>query len=169
MAVGTGTVTPMAPSARARLEIRLLGPPEILIDGRPLAVDTRKAVAILALLAADGRPYARDELAALLWPESDDMAARGALRRTLSTMRAVIDDGVLRIDRSRVDLDRAQVRVDLVEIEQAAMSGDRRVLTAAADRIRGPFMAGFNLRQPGVRRLAGGACGRGRALRAGRA
>ena len=146
MAVGTGTVTPMAPSARARLEIRLLGPPEILIDGRPLAVDTRKAVAILALLAADGRPYARDELAALLWPESDDMAARGALRRTLSTMRAVVDDGVLRIDRSRVDLDRAQVRVDLVEIERAATSDDRRVLTAAADRIRGPFMAGFNLR-----------------------
>lgn len=60
MATTFCTVTPMAPSARARLEIRLLGPPEILIDGRPLAVDTRKAVAILALLAADGRPYARD-------------------------------------------------------------------------------------------------------------
>ena len=136
----------MAPSARARLQIRLLGPPEILIDGRPLAVDTRKAVAILALLAADGRPYARDELAALLWPESDDMAARGALRRTLSTMRAALDDRILSIDRSRVDLHRAQVWIDLGEIERAATSGDRRVLTAAADRIRGPFMAGFNLR-----------------------
>ena len=45
-------------------------------------------MAILALLAADGRPYARDELAALLWPESDESAANGALRRTLSVMRA---------------------------------------------------------------------------------
>jgi hypothetical protein len=74
----------------AHLDIQLLGPPRILVDGRPLAVDTRKAVAILALLGAESRPFARDELAALLWPESDDMAARGALRRTLSTLRTAI-------------------------------------------------------------------------------
>lgn len=139
-------MTRSASRAAARLDIRLLGPPEILVSGRPLAVDTRKAVAILALLAAEGRPFARDELAALLWPDSDDMAARGALRRTLSTMRAAIGDGSLVIDRARVDLDRRTVRVDLADVEAAARTTDRRALAAAAALARGTFMAGFNLR-----------------------
>jgi len=134
------------PEPTTRLDIRLLGPPEILVDGRPLAVDTRKAVAILALLAADARPFARDEIAAMLWPDSDDGAARGALRRTLSTMRAAIGDGPLLIDRSRVDLDRRLVRVDLDAVDQAARSDDRRVLAEAVALARGTFLAGFSLR-----------------------
>lgn len=129
-----------------RLDIRLLGPPEVLVDGIPLAVDTRKAVAILAVLAAEGRPFARDELAALLWPDSDDMAARGALRRTLSTMRTAIGDGPLIIDRAKVDLDRRFVRIDLAQVEAASRSDDRDTLAAAAALARGTFLAGFNLR-----------------------
>ena len=116
------------------------------MDGAPLAVDTRKAVAILAVLAADGRPFARDELAALLWPDSDDMAARGALRRTLSTMRSAIGDGPLIIDRGKVDLDRRRVRIDLAQVEEASRSDDRATLAAAAALARGTFLAGFNLR-----------------------
>ena len=136
------------PSSRAtpRLDIRLLGPPEVLVDGRPLAVETRKAIAILALVAAEQRPFAWDELAALLWPDSDEAAARGALRRTVSTMRAAIGDGPLRIDRARVALLDAQTRVDLRLVEDAATSADRAVLRRAADAARGSFLAGFNLR-----------------------
>jgi DNA-binding SARP family transcriptional activator/tetratricopeptide (TPR) repeat protein len=132
--------------ADPRLDIRLLGPPEVLVNGRPLRVDTRKAIAILALVAAEGRAFARDELAALLWPDSDDMAARGALRRTLSTMRAAIGDGPLVIDRSRVDIDRRMVRVDLDIVDAAMRSQDRPTLAAAAGLARGAFLAGFNLR-----------------------
>lgn len=128
------------------LDIRLLGPPQVLVGNAPLEVDTRKAVAILALLAAEGRPFARDELAALLWPDSDDAAARGALRRTLSTMRSAIGNGPLVIDRSRVDLDRDRTRIDLAEVEAASRSDDRAVLAAAAELARGSFLAGFNLR-----------------------
>src|SRR6478735_9942688 len=72
------------------LEIRLLGPLEVLVAGDPIVVDTRKALAIVALVAAEGRPFARDELAAMFWPDADDEAARGALRRTLSTLRTAI-------------------------------------------------------------------------------
>ena len=129
-----------------QLDIRLIGPLEVLVDGRPLVVDTRKAVAILAVLAAEGRPFARDELAALLWPDADDTAARGALRRTLSTMRSAIGDGPLIIDRSRVDLDRRRVCIDLAQVEAASHSDDRATLAAAAALARGAFLAGFNLR-----------------------
>ena len=58
------------------LEIRVLGPLEVIVDGLPIRVDTRKALAIVALLAVEGRPYARDELATMFWPESDDESAR---------------------------------------------------------------------------------------------
>ncbi len=132
--------------ARPRLDIRLLGPPEIRVDGRPLEVDTRKAVAILALLAAEGRPFARDELAALLWPDADDLAARGALRRTLSTMRSAVGDGPLLIDRARVALEPSQVVVDLALVDAAATATDRATLERAAAAARGTFLAGFHLR-----------------------
>ena len=116
------------------------------MDGVPIVVDTRKAVAILVVLAADQRPYARDELAALLWPDADDAAARGALRRTLSALRTAVGEGPLRIDRSKVELVRAAVRVDLQDIERLARSSVPRDLARAADLARGPFLAGFTLR-----------------------
>jgi DNA-binding SARP family transcriptional activator len=127
------------------IEIRLFGPPEVFVDGRPIVVDTRKAIAILLLLAAEDRAFARDELAALLWPESDDAAARGALRRTLSTLRSAVGPHVV-VDRSRVALDRRRATIDLADIEAAAGSSDRSVLADGARRIRGPFLAGFSLR-----------------------
>lgn len=128
------------------LEIRLFGPPEARVNGAPLDVDTRKALAILAILATDARAYARDELAALLWPESDDAGARGALRRTLSVMRAAIDESVLRIDRQRVELDRTSCWIDLAELQRLAAASSTDALAAAADLVAGPFLAGFTLR-----------------------
>ena len=116
------------------------------MDGAPLVVDTRKAVAILALLGAEGRAFARDELAALLWPDSDASAANGALRRTLSSLRAAAGPESVLVDRSRVALDPARVRVDLADLERLAGSDSRRSLAAAAALARGPFLAGFNLR-----------------------
>lgn len=137
-------VTVAAPPPR--LDIRLLGPPEVLVDGVPLVVDTRKAVAILALLGAEGRAFARDELAAMLWPDADEPAAHGALRRTLSTLRAATSGDTVVVDRTRVALAPTGVRVDIAELERLAGSDARRSLAAAAGLARGPFMAGFNLR-----------------------
>src|SRR4051794_41909640 len=63
------------------LRLTLLGPPAVTRDGRPLAFDTRKATALLAFLALEGKPQPRDRLAALLWPDADPSRARPALRR----------------------------------------------------------------------------------------
>lgn len=136
-------VRPADPSV---LEIRVLGPLEVMVDGVPLDVDTRKAVAIVALLAVERRPFAREELAALLWPEADDESARGAFRRTLSVLRAALGDRWLRVDRATVALPMDGVHLDLAEVEAARSSGDADVLRAAARRARGPFLAGFTLR-----------------------
>lgn len=58
------------------LRISLLGPPRIEVDGRPLVVDTRKAIALLAYLAVVRRPIARDSLVELLWPDADPDGGR---------------------------------------------------------------------------------------------
>jgi len=134
----------LLPGASSGLEIRLLGPLEVRVAGTPLVVDTRKALAILALLATERRPFARDELAAMLWPEADDESARGALRRTLSVLRTALGDRWLSVDRSTVDLDGAWV--DLTALEGAASGSDVEALRGAADLARGPFLAGFSLR-----------------------
>ena len=130
------------------LEIRVLGPLEIHVDGEPIRVDTRKASAILALLAVERRPYARDELAALFWPESDDESARSALRRTLSVLRSALGDRWLRVDRATVAL--AQhgdgVWLDLAALDTGTQAGAPSSLAAAAALARGPFLAGFSLR-----------------------
>src|ERR1700724_3804692 len=76
--------TKQAGGAVAGLGLALLGPPVITWDGRPVSFDTKKATAVLALLAVEGRELSRERLAALLWPETDTSRARASLRRTLS-------------------------------------------------------------------------------------
>ncbi len=151
-------VTACRARPRPRRAIRLLGPVVVEVDGLPLAVDTRKATALLAYLAVATRPVARDELAALLWPESDEAAARGALRRTLSVLNAAVGVGGLEISRSAVALG-AGWHLDVRRFH-AALSAARRhahspdqtcaiclaALEEAASLDRGRFMAGFSLR-----------------------
>src|SRR3954451_16321094 len=143
----TGSWDEEVPLRAMSLEIRVLGPLEVIVDGTPLRVDTRKALAMVALLAVEGRPYARDELAAIFWPESDDESARGAFRRTLSVLRSAIGKRWLRIDRATVALAAGEdVTLDLTLLEEAAGRGDRAGLAAAAALARGPFRPGFSLR-----------------------
>jgi DNA-binding SARP family transcriptional activator len=65
----------------------LLGVGSVTRDGAPVALDTRKALALIAHLALCDRPRSREALCDLLWPAHDASRARGALRRTLSTVR----------------------------------------------------------------------------------
>src|SRR6478736_478887 len=103
----------------ARIRIRLLGPVTAEVHGAPLAVDTRKAVALLAYLAVTRRTASRDQVAALLWPETDGPDARGALRRTLSVLKAGLGEPGLVVDRLSVGLDAAVLDVDLWRFEGA--------------------------------------------------
>jgi DNA-binding SARP family transcriptional activator len=146
-----------APQRRGRV-IRLLGPVQVELDGRPLVVDTRKAIALLAYLAVTARPATRESLAGLLWPESDGPAGRGALRRTLSVLSAALEGRGILVDRSTVALDGGW-QVDVRRFREAlavarahdhgpseACSACLGALEEAATLDRGEFMAGFALR-----------------------
>jgi DNA-binding SARP family transcriptional activator/tetratricopeptide (TPR) repeat protein len=130
------------------LSVSVLGPPVVLADGVPLAVDTRKATALLAYLAVEGGVHNRDSLAELLWPDYATDRARAALRRTLSTLRSALGGRWVEVARDSVSLDGGDVDID--EFHRLAASSDLADLEAAAALHRGPFLAGFGLRDSTV-------------------
>ena len=75
----------------AGLHVRLLGPVRITIDGRSVAIASRKARALLSYLALrEGTEVPRSVLIELLWGERSDGQARASLRQTLSELRTVL-------------------------------------------------------------------------------
>lgn len=129
--------------ARGRLRLNLLGPPRIERTGRPVAMDTRKATALLTYLAMTAQPQARDTIAGLLWPDADAERARGALRRTLSTLRTGLAGDELRVDGPRISLNDDAIDLDVRRFR--ALVGEGR-LADAVTAYTGDFLSGFTLR-----------------------
>ena len=127
------------------LRLALLGPPVVLRDGLPVTFDTRKAVALLALLAVTGREHSREQLADLLWPEADSAKGRASLRRTLSVTAAAMGSGLI-ISRAAVTLELAAVEVDVREFEALIGRADAGSLERAVQLYRDDFLSGFVLR-----------------------
>ncbi|HWN59545.1 MAG TPA: AAA family ATPase, partial [Streptosporangiaceae bacterium] len=127
------------------LRLALLGPPVVLRDGLPVSFDTRKAVALLALLAVTGREHSREQLADLLWPEADSAKGRASLRRTLSVTAAAMGAG-LTISRAAVTLELGAVQVDVREFEALIARADAESLERAVRLYRDDFLSGFVLR-----------------------
>ncbi|WP_132145381.1 ATP-binding protein [Kribbella antiqua] len=126
------------------IEVSLLGPPRVERAGMLVGFDTRKAVALLAHLALADRPRPRDALADLLWPDNDIEHARGALRRTLSTLRTAIGAESLETTRDHVRLIKGQgLSVDVDRFRDLVTEGD---LHTAIGLFRGDFLEGFGLR-----------------------
>lgn len=142
------------------VKLYLLGDVRFENQGRRVEIDTRKALALAAYLALSGRAHTRDTLAALLWPESDQSAARGALRRTLSTLRKAVGEDILQTPGDSLELNlEAGLWVDvvafkdLIEVVEAHHGPDQPLCKAclqqleeAASLHQGIFMEGFSLR-----------------------
>jgi DNA-binding SARP family transcriptional activator len=75
-----------------RLQIRVLGIPEVRHEDQALKFRSRKVLALLLYLAIEGRKVAREKISALLWPESEEGAARATLRRTLADLRDALGE-----------------------------------------------------------------------------
>jgi DNA-binding SARP family transcriptional activator/tetratricopeptide (TPR) repeat protein len=127
------------------LTLALLGPPVVQRDASPVRFDTRKAIALLALLAVTGREHSREQLADLLWPEADSAKGRASLRRTLSVTAAAVGDG-LTISRAAVSLNPEAVRVDVRDFKTLIARPDAASLERAVRLYRGDFLTGFVLR-----------------------
>ena len=83
-----------------------LGPLRVECDGAAIKVDTRKAIALLCYLAITGSKQRRDLLADLLWPKYDQTRAKASLRRTLSTLKIALGEGLLQVEKENISLNR---------------------------------------------------------------
>lgn len=154
----SGGVTPLSSSAMGgKLDVRLLGTPQVTVDGAPVEVDTRKAIAMLAYLAIE-KTADRNTLAGLFWADSSPDRARATLRRTLSSLRGGIGSDTIDADRDRATLaDGFRCDVDEFReaIEDTATHGHEpndvcssciAPLTRAAGLYRGDFLGAFSVR-----------------------
>lgn len=131
----------------ARLNLSLLGTPQIELDGHPVITDRRKAIALLTYLAVTGTIHSRESLAALFWPESDQSRALAYLRRTLWEINQMLGDGWLSIDRNTVTLfPGVDSWLDVYEFNDLAAGNKREGWETAVSLYRGDFLAGFTLR-----------------------
>lgn len=139
------------------LDIRLLGSPQVTLDGEDVEVDTRKAIALLAYLTIE-KSADRDSLAALFWADSPPDRARATLRRTLSALRGGIGHDAIDADRNQVvlvgafslDVDRFTDAIS--ETASHGHDGDDvcgecvAPLRRAADLYRDDFLGPFSVR-----------------------
>ncbi|HEX9925405.1 MAG TPA: hypothetical protein VGD99_22300 [Anaerolineae bacterium] len=87
---------------KAMLQLKLLGQPEIILNGAALTNSIGgKAQAALYYLALTGRPQTRGTLAGLLWGDVPEALARTSLRKALTNLRQTMGD-YLEIDRQSV-------------------------------------------------------------------
>ena len=99
--------------------LRLFGPPSAQAPNGPETrqVGGSKPTALLVYLALEPGPHSRESLAALLWGDSIDAAARVSLRQALKQLRCVVGDAI-QSDRSRVELV-GPVECDVHEFREA--------------------------------------------------
>lgn len=141
----------MTLSLLPKLELRLLGPPQILQSGVPVrGLSFAKAQALLYHLAMTGRMQPRATLASLLWSEHGESEARGNLRKALQQLRAHLEDCLV-FDGERVGLSLEQdYWVDAVAFGR--MLGNARTQTEpehlqqAIALYQGDFLEGFYVR-----------------------
>jgi predicted ATPase/DNA-binding SARP family transcriptional activator len=77
-----------------RLTLWMVGQYQVSLDSQVIDLGYNKVRALLAYLVIEAEhAHTRDELAALLWPDSQDSAARKSLRQALTTLRAALHDG----------------------------------------------------------------------------
>jgi DNA-binding SARP family transcriptional activator len=141
--------------------LRLIGAPRVERDAQAVVFDNRKALALLAFLAVEGRAQMRDTLATMLWPEADRAHGRGALRRVLAGVKAALGPQWLTIEQEALAVRRGALGLwidveglrrgigvcrDHLHPQMKLCVQGRAALAEAVALYRGDFLAGFTLR-----------------------
>ena len=122
---------------------RLLGAPEITVDGGPAPAELlwRKHLALcLVLWGSNERHQSRDQLIGMLWADKDEHAARHSLNEALRVIRRVAGDDAIDSDGTHVQW---VGPVDLDVDRFAALERDDAL--AAAALVAGPYCDGLTV------------------------
>ncbi len=137
---------------REGLQIRLLGAPQISVDRNLVSgVTSAKAKGLLFYLAVTGRAHTRSVLAALLWGDLPDGAARGNLRKAIQLLNKHLGDFLV-IERETLALAQgAPSWVDVTEFDALRqgnpISDNPEHLRRAIELYQGDFLEGFYVRR----------------------
>ena len=150
--------------------MRFLGFPEVYLDEERLKFRTRKALALLAYLAAQDTPQPRQTIVDILWPRNEEKRGRAVLRSTLAMLRKTLREmeigrgSYLLVEGDLLGLrPETGVSIDLRGLDEASSwarcnagpgQSERsrevhlaalEMLGAAAKSYRGDFLEGFSL------------------------
>lgn len=134
------------------LQIRLFGKPQVICDGTDITPELgNKGCALLCILFLRGGDYyAREKLAAYLWPDSAASAAKYNLRYTLWKIKKSTDTGeggrsLIKLDREYCCINRAYDYIcdlqTIDEIDPETQSADE--LKRACDAFGGELLEGY--------------------------
>jgi len=144
MAMDTEAQVPDTRQANSNLSVSLLGDFRLRSGGEELLLSARKDLALTAFLAnSPGVAQRRNQLAAMLWSESEDSRARESLKQALLRLRRALPEGVLHTDRhtAKLVLDRQQV--DVSRLEDLVAAGDFDSILRAAEMFHGEYLSGL--------------------------
>ena len=156
----------------ARLQVRLMGTPEIYVGGVLLTLKHLKSRALLFYLAATGEFHTRSHLATLLWGEFGQSEAYHSLRTSLYHLRKALQaieadkrsttsgavlwavpralggspvEELLISDGELLSLDPDSYECDALAFRRLLSSNEEVALAQAVEFYRGPFLQGFTL------------------------
>jgi len=124
----------------------LLGPVRVERAGQSVhGFESRRALALLCYLAAQGRLQTRAHLADLFWPDKPEARGRGNLSRVLNNINTLLP-GCVSADRETVTFNAAACWLDLTTFAALLQPpADNAALTEAVALYRDDFMAGMYL------------------------
>jgi len=139
-----------------KLEIRLLGPPEVLYSGQPVKFAARKALALFIYLVVEPGTHPREKLETIFWPESEARQARSSLRTTLLRIKDALKglEEPLRMEGDRVAFNASSASFLDLEFVTRAVTDTQPIQLApptftllqnAVEATRGPFLEAFSL------------------------
>jgi DNA-binding SARP family transcriptional activator len=127
------------------LRVRLLGPPDLVLDGAaaPPELLWRKHLALLTYLAlSPRRTRTRDHLVGLLWGDKAEASARHSLREAIRVIRQALGPKAIETEGQLVRLSDAVVRLDTDDFDGCVA---RQAWEDAARIVAGEFMEGFGV------------------------
>lgn len=126
--------------------LQLLGPVSLDRDSEQIhGFKSRKALALLGYLAAEGRPVSRSYLAELFWPDQPESRGRNNLSQALHNLLGLWP-GCCEADHHSIQFClAASTCLDLRGFNDLVSKDEMSTLAMAADLYRGDFMAGMYL------------------------
>ena len=140
-------------AGQTSVAVRLLGSFSCEVEGKTLSIASKRARALIAYLAQrQGEDIARSTITDLLWGERGEDQARASLRQTLSELRGLFATAPVQpITATNETLSwKTDVAwIDTLVLRRAAVAAGADEWEAAAACMRGEFLEGLDIGEPG--------------------